>query len=94
MKKFAVGVAGFIYVGFEVYMHLPQTHAHPDQSMTKQKVAAPKDHRYKYDCVVTRKMLPDKRFACNRVIGSQRPAKLPQSVSDAPAAEKTIDRTG
>ena len=67
---------------------------HVDERMTKQKVAAPKDHRYKYDCVVTRKMLPDKRFACNRVIGSQRPAKLPQSVSDAAAAEKAVERTG
>lgn len=73
-----------------VYMHLP---GHVDRGMTKQKVAAPKDHRYKYDCVVTRKMLPDKRFACNRVIGSQRPAKLPQSVSDAATAEKIVEKT-
>ena len=62
--------------------------------MTKQKVAVPRDNRYKYDCVVTRKMLPDKRFSCNRVIGSHRPAMLPNSASDAGAAAPAVEKAG
>ena len=65
----------------------------PQKNMTKQQVAQPKDSRYKYNCVVTRKMQPDRRFACNRVIGSQRTGHLPQTTQPTPQPPQKNDDT-
>ena len=51
--------------------------------MTKQKIGLPKNNKYKYDCVLTAKMAPDRRFKCNTVIGIERTVELPKKTNES-----------